>query len=147
MQQSGTILTLYNRRLKQEKGKQMEWNFKNGIPIYTQIVDELTMRIASGQYSPGDKLESVRDLAMDAGVNPNTMQRALAELERRGLVFSERTSGRFVTKDENTLKELHEELAGKYFEELTDKLRKIGMSGEEIASAVKKWLEGIREGV
>jgi DNA-binding transcriptional regulator YhcF (GntR family) len=144
MQQSGTILTLYNRRLKQEKGKQMEWNFKNGIPIYTQIVDELTMRIASGQYSPGDKLESVRDLAMDAGVNPNTMQRALAELERRGLVFSERTSGRFVTKDENTLKELHEELAGKYFEELTDKLRKIGMSGEEIASAVKKWLEGIR---
>ena len=123
---------------------QMEWNFKNGIPIYTQIVDELTMRIASGQYSPGDKLESVRDLAMDAGVNPNTMQRALAELERRGLVFSERTSGRFVTKDENTLKELHEELAGKYFEELTDKLRKIGMSGEEIASAVKKWLEGIR---
>lgn len=144
MQQSGTILTLYNIRLKQEKGKQMEWNFKNGIPIYTQIVDELTMRIASGQYSPGDKLESVRDLAMDAGVNPNTMQRALAELERRGLVFSERTSGRFVTKDENTLKELHEELAGKYFEELTDKLRKIGMSGEEIASAVKKWLEGIR---
>ena len=144
MQQSGTILTLYNRRLKQEKGKQMEWNFKNGIPIYTQIVDELTMRIASGQYSPGDKLESVRYLAMDAGVNPNTMQRALAELERRGLVFSERTSGRFVTKDENTLKELHEELAGKYFEELTDKLRKIGMSGEEIASAVKKWLEGIR---
>ena len=144
MQQSDTILTLYNRRMKQEKGKQMEWNFKNGIPIYTQIVDELTMRIASGQYSPGDKLESVRDLAMDAGVNPNTMQRALAELERRGLVFSERTSGRFVTKDENTLKELHEELAGKYFEELTDKLRKIGMSGEEIASAVKKWLEGIR---
>jgi DNA-binding transcriptional regulator YhcF (GntR family) len=123
---------------------QMEWNFKNGIPIYTQIVDEMTMRIASGQYKPGDKLESVRDLAMDAGVNPNTMQRALAELERRGLVFSERTSGRFVTKDENTLKELHEELAGKYFEELTDKLRKIGMSGEEIASAVKKWLEGIR---
>ena len=122
----------------------MEWNFKNGIPIYTQIIDEMTMRIASGQYSPGDKLESVRDLAMDAGVNPNTMQRALAELERRGLVFSERTSGRFVTKDENTLKELHEELAGKYFEELTDKLRKIGMSGEEIASAVKKWLEGIR---
>ena len=144
MQQSGTILTLYNRRLKQEKGKQMEWNFKNGIPIYTQIVDELTMRIASGQYSPGDKLESVRDLAMDAGVNPNTMQRALAELERRGLVFSERTSGRFVTKDENTLKELHEELAGKYFEELTDKLRRIGMSGDEISAAVKKWLEDIR---
>lgn len=123
---------------------QMEWNFKNGIPIYTQIVDEMTMRIASGQYKPGDKLESVRDLAMDAGVNPNTMQRALAELERRGLVFSERTSGRFVTNDGNTLKALHAELAGKYFEELTDKLHKIGMSGEEITAAVEKWLGDIR---
>ena len=82
------------------KGNKMEWNFKSGIPIYTQIIDEMTMRIASGYYGPGDKLPSVRDLAMDAGVNPNTMQRALAELERRGLVFSERTSGRFVTKED-----------------------------------------------
>ena len=122
----------------------MEWNFKNGIPIYTQIIDEMTMRIASGVYAPGEKLESVRDLAMDAGVNPNTMQRALAELERRGLVFSERTSGRFVTKEDGVLKELHEDLAKKYFEELAEKLRKIGMTGEEIAGAVKRWLEDIR---
>ena len=122
----------------------MKWNFKNGIPIYSQIIDEMTMRIASGQYSPGDKLPSVRDMAMDAGVNPNTMQRALAELERRGLVFSERTSGRFVTKEEAVLKELHEELAKKYFEEFADKLYKIGMTGEEITGAVTKWLEDIR---
>lgn len=122
----------------------MEWNFKNGIPIYTQIIDEMTMRIASGSYEPGEKLPSVRDLAMDAGVNPNTMQRALAELERRGLVFSERTSGRFVTKEETILKALHEELAKKYFEEFADKLRKIGMSGEEIVGAVARWLEDIK---
>lgn len=122
----------------------MEWNFKNGIPIYTQIIDEMTMRIASGTYSPGEKLPSVRDLAMDAGVNPNTMQRALAELERRGLVFSERTSGRFVTKEDRILKDLHEDLAKRYFEELADKLRRIGMTGEEIAGAVKRWLEDIR---
>ena len=122
----------------------MEWIFKNGIPIYTQIIDEMTMRIASGAYQPGEKLPSVRDLAMDAGVNPNTMQRALAELERRGLVFSERTSGRFVTKEDGVLKELHEDLAKKYFEELAEKLRKIGMTGEEIAGAVKRWLEDIR---
>ncbi len=123
----------------------MEWNFKSGIPIYSQIVDEMTMRIASGIYEPGEKLSSVRDLAMDAGVNPNTMQRALAELERRGLVYSERTSGRFVTKEEAVLKSLHEELAKKYFQELAEKLRKIGMSGEEIASAVKKWAEDMKE--
>ena len=68
----------------------------------------------------------------------------MAELERRGLVFSERTSGRFVTKEDGVLKELHEDLAKKYFEELAEKLRKIGMTGEEIAGAVKRWLEDIR---
>jgi len=126
------------------KGDQMEWNFKNGIPIYTQIVDEMTMRIASGQYPPGGKLPSVRDLALEAGVNPNTMQRALAELERRELVHSERTSGRFVTEEEEILNTLHEDLAKRYFEEFADKLHKIGMSGEDIAEAVKRWLEDIR---
>jgi DNA-binding transcriptional regulator YhcF (GntR family) len=126
------------------KGDQMEWNFKNGIPIYTQIVDEMTMRIASGQYPPGGKLPSVRDLALEAGVNPNTMQRALAELERRELVHSERTSGRFVTEEEEVLNTLHEDLAKRYFEEFADKLHKIGMSGEDIAEAVKIWLEDIR---
>ena len=123
----------------------MEWNFKSGIPIYSQIVDEMTMRIASGVYEPGEKLSSVRDLAMDAGVNPNTMQRALAELERRGLVYSERTSGRFVTKEEAVLKSLHEELAKKYFQELAEKLRKIGMSAEEIHEAVRRWIEDMKE--
>ena len=122
----------------------MEWNFKNGIPIYAQIVDEMTMRIASGQYPPGGKLPSVRDLALEAGVNPNTMQRALAELERKELVHSERTSGRFVTEEEEVLNTLHEDLAKRYFEEFADKLHKIGMSGEDIAEAVKKWLEDIR---
>ena len=118
----------------------MEWNFKNGIPIYTQIIDEMTMRIASGEYAPGDKLPSVRDMAMEAGVNPNTMQRALSELERRGLVYSERTSGRFVTKEESVLRELHAELAKKYFDELGEKLRKLGMGDDEIRTAVRSWL-------
>ena len=87
----------------------MEWNFKNGIPIYSQIIDEMTMRIASGAYAPGDKLLSVRDMATEAGVNPNTMQRALSELERLGLVHTERTSGRFVTQDEELIMKLKKE--------------------------------------
>lgn len=119
----------------------MEWKFKSGIPIYTQIIDEMTMRIASGAYSPGDKLPSVRDMAMDAGVNPNTMQRALAELERKGLVFSERTSGRFVTKEDSVLRKLHEELARVYFDEFAAKLQKIGMSKAEISEQIRKWLD------
>lgn len=116
----------------------MDWNFKNGIPIYSQIVDELTMRIASGAYAPGDKLASVRDLAMDAGVNPNTMQRALSELERKGLVYSERTSGRFVTNDEEILRKLHRELATRYLDEFCEKLHKIGMNDEEIKEFMKE---------
>lgn len=122
----------------------MEWEFKDGVPIYTQIVDQMTMRIASGAYAPGDKLQSVRDLAMDAGVNPNTMQRALAELERRALVFSERTSGRFVTRDKEVLMKLHEELAKKCFDEFTEKLRKIGMSDDEISRSVNEWMKEMR---
>ena len=122
----------------------MDWKFRNGIPIYLQIIDEMTMRIASGVYKPGEKLPSVRDLSMEAGVNPNTMQKAMAELERKKLVFSERTSGRFVTEDESVLKELHEELAKKYFAELSEKLTKIGMTGEEIAAAIRSWLEELR---
>lgn len=123
----------------------MEWNFRNGIPIYTQIIDEMTMRIASGAYKPGDKVPAVRELAMDAGVNPNTMQRALAELERRGLVYSERTSGRFITKEESVLKDLREDLARRYFDELTEKLGKIGMDREDIRSAVGSWLDGLKK--
>lgn len=118
----------------------MEWNFRSGIPIYTQIIDEMTVRIASGSYLPGDKLPSVRELAVDAGVNPNTMQRALAELERRGLVFAERTAGRFVTRDEKIISELKEDLAKRYFCEYTEKLRRIGMSEKDIAEETEKWL-------
>ena len=121
----------------------MEWNFKNGIPIYSQIIDEMTMRIASGEYEPGAKLPSVRELAMNAGVNPNTMQRAFAELERSGLVYSERTSGRFVTRDESILKGLHTKLAGRYFDELEEKLSKLGMDREELKAAAMQWLERI----
>lgn len=122
----------------------MEWEFKDGVPIYTQIIDQMTMRIASGAYAPGEKLPSVRDLAMDAGVNPNTMQRALAELERRELVFTERTSGRFVTKDNEVLMKLHEELARRYFDEFAGKLRRIGMSADEIRRSVGEWMKEMR---
>ena len=123
----------------------MEWNFKNGIPIYTQIVDEMTMRIASGTYAPGEKIPAVREFAMEAGVNPNTMQRALSELERRGLLYSERTSGRFVTKEERILNKLHKDLAKRYFDDLGEKLKKIGMDAEQIKTSVSEWLKEVSD--
>ena len=77
----------------------MTWHFDNDRPIYTQLLEQILFLIVSGQYPPGSKLPSVRDLASEASVNPNTMQRALTELERSGLIYSQRTSGRFVTED------------------------------------------------
>lgn len=119
----------------------LDWNFVDGKAIYTQIVDVIRTKIAAGDFVPGGKLPSVRDLAIDAGVNPNTMQRALTELEHLGLVYSERTNGRFVTKDEKIMKELHKELSKSYVEELVAKLKSIGMTKEEIIDAVKSCVE------
>ena len=77
----------------------MPWNLNSDRPIFMQLIEIIQHCILSGTYPPGSKLPSVRDLASQAAVNPNTMQKALAELERSGLVYSQRTSGRFITED------------------------------------------------
>ena len=120
----------------------MAWEFRNGIPIYTQIVNEMSARIASGRYSPGQRLPSVRDLALEAGVNPNTMQRALTELERRGMIHTERTSGKFVSDRQDALKELNKKMAEKYVARMIQELMAMGMKKEEIVDEV---LEGLKE--
>ena len=84
----------------------MAWALNNDRPIYLQLMERIQTDIVSGKYKPGEKLPSVRELALDAAVNPNTMQKALSELERIGLVYSQRTSGRFITEDDTMLKEL-----------------------------------------
>ena len=87
----------------------MKWQFSNDAPIYTQLIEQIKVGIVVGAFPPGERLPSVRDLATEAGVNPNTMQRALAELERRGLVYTERTAGRFVTSDTQRIEEVRRE--------------------------------------
>lgn len=89
----------------------MDWNFRGDAPIYTQLFEQLTLAIVSGAYKPGDRLPAVRELALDAGVNPNTVQRALSELERCGLVYTQRTSGRFVTEDAERIERERQKLA------------------------------------
>ena len=89
----------------------MAWTFKDDRPIYSQLVEQIKIKIISGEWELGGRLSSVRELAEQAGVNPNTMQRALAELERDGLVHSKRTSGRFVTEDEDMIKGVREAVA------------------------------------
>jgi len=89
----------------------MTWQFQNDTPIYAQLIHQITQRIVAGAYKLGEKLPSVRDLAAEAGVNPNTMQRALTELERGGLVYSQRTTGRFVTEDREMIEAAKDNLA------------------------------------
>lgn len=89
----------------------MAWELDAGRPIYAQLVERIQRKIVSGQYRPGEKLPSVRDLATVAAVNPNTMQKAFAELERSGLIVTQRTSGRTVTEDTKLIRNTREQLA------------------------------------
>lgn len=120
----------------------MAWDLKSDRPIYTQLVDELERRIIAGQYPPGSQLPPVRVVAAEAAVNPNTMQKALAELERTGLVFSKRTSGRFITEDAAMIDTVKKEIATEKIREFFDSMRQLGFTKEEalqyIASAAEK---------
>ena len=120
----------------------MTWTFKEGLPIYTQLMDQIKMHIARGDFKPGEQIPPVRELAMDAGVNPNTMQRALAELERQELLYSVRTSGRFVTEDEEKLSSLKKSLGAGFIGELFDNLKKLGMNEDDIIAAVQQYAKG-----
>lgn len=120
----------------------MNWTFKEGIPIYTQLMEQIKTHIASGTFKPGDQIPPVRELALDAGVNPNTMQRALSELEREELLYSVRTSGRFVTENKARLDELKKALSKSYIEDMYDSLRKLGMNDDDIIAAVQQHTKG-----
>ncbi len=117
----------------------MEIIFKSDIPIYLQIIEQFKISIVKGDLLPGEKLDSVRDLAINIGVNPNTMQRALQELEKEGLFYSDRTSGRFITEKEGLVNQLKEELSNKFMNNLFENLKKIGMNDKEIIEAVRDW--------
>lgn len=116
----------------------MPWNLTSDRPIFMQIIEIIQLDIVSGKYSPGDKLPSVRDLAAEAAVNPNTMQKALAELERSGLVYSQRTSGRFITEDFNMIQELKSNLAKEKIEEFLKSMEQLGLNTEEIITLMKQ---------
>ncbi len=109
----------------------MSWNLDSSKPIYTQIIEKIQMDILSGKYQPGARLPSVRDLAADAGVNPNTMQKALAELERSNLVHSARTSGRFITEDTVMIDKMRENLAKAQIQEFFEKMKQMGFNQEK----------------
>lgn len=117
----------------------MSEQFDASRPIYAQLVERLKARILAGTYPPGGHLDSVRDLAAAAGVNPNTMQRALAQLESEGLVRTERTSGRYVTEDTNLIEQLRAAAAHDNAADFLEKMRSIGYTPEKAAALLEHW--------
>ncbi len=116
----------------------MKWQISNDAPVYAQLIEQIQVGIVSGVFAPGERLPSVRDLATEAGVNPNTMQRALAELERCGLVYSQRTAGRFVTEDRTMIENAKRELARRHIRTFVESMARLGYREEEIVSLLRQ---------
>ncbi|MCD8090970.1 MAG: GntR family transcriptional regulator [Clostridiales bacterium] len=119
----------------------MKWNFTEDRAIYAQIVEQVKLFIISGELPPGSRLPSVRELAAEAGVNPNTMQRALTELEITGLLISQRTLGRFVTDDSDLIFLLKRETARKKIADFIGDMSKIGYSADEAKDLMNIYTE------
>lgn len=115
----------------------MNWTFTDDRPIYLQLVEQIKVGILSKEFPPGSQVPSVRDLAMDAEVNPNTMQKALAKLEESGLMHTERTSGRFVTEDKVMIDKLKSDLAKEHTLQFLDNIKKLGMTKNEIIKMIE----------
>lgn len=109
----------------------MPWDLKSDRPIYAQLVEQIQLMIVSGAYPPGSKLSSVRDMAAEAAVNPNTMQRALSQLESEGLLYSQRTSGRFVTEDADMIAQSKKNLAVKVIRDFIEKMNRLGYGNQQ----------------
>ena len=112
----------------------MEWHIAAGRPVYIQLVEQLERAVVTGVYPPGERVPAVRDLAAQASVNPNTMQRALAALEESGLVSAQRNTGRYVTQDEACIRETRRSLAQAEIDAFCARMRQLGYTQEEIAT-------------
>ncbi len=116
----------------------MNWVFRSDQPIYSQLASRLSEAIVAGLYRPGQRLPSVRDIALDAGVNPNTVQRALSELERTELVFAQRTAGRYVTEDEEKIRQAKLAMAREKGLEFWKAMQTLGVSHPEAIALLEE---------
>lgn len=116
----------------------MNWIFDNDRPIYIQLVEQLKIFIVTGEYKSGEKIPSVRDLALETKVNPNTMQKALLELESIGVIYTQRTSGKYVTEDKNLIEKLRKDIAKQNLYSFVDVMKKLGYKKEEIINYLEE---------
>ncbi len=115
----------------------MDAVFNNSVPIYLQIVSEIKKQIVSGKLIPGERIPSVRELALTYKVNPNTMQKALIELEENGLIKTERTNGKFVTEDENIINKIKNDYAENLTRNYLSEMISLGITKQEIKERIK----------
>ena len=118
----------------------MEWKLDDDRPIWQQLSQQLAQRIVTGVYPPGSKLPPVRELAAQAGVNPNTMQRALAQLEQEGLAKADRTAGRLVTEDTGILDGVRTAQAQLVIRQYFEAMAALGYSREQAAELLQEEL-------
>ena len=116
----------------------MAWNLSADRPIYLQLMEQLALRIVSGEYRAGERIPSVRELAQDAAVNPNTMQKALAELEAKGLITTQRTAGRSITEDASMIQNVRESLAQSELRTFLLQMRRLGYTKADIGALLEK---------
>lgn len=116
----------------------MQWKLSDDRPIYVQLMETITAAIASGTLAAGSRLPSVREMAAQAGVNPNTMQRALSELERDGLLYSQRTAGRFVTDQSNRITQKRKELAMQQIRIFLSSMKEMGYTSEQTLNLIQQ---------
>ncbi len=116
----------------------MQWKIDGSAPIYSQLVEQIKLGIVSGEWIPGQRVPAVRELAVDAGVNPNTLQRALQALERQGLLFSPRTSGRVVTEDTEMIEDAKRTLANRHITAFIRQMQALGYTRQEIVALLEE---------
>lgn len=116
----------------------MNFEFDEDKPIYKQLIEKFKLAIITNYYKSGDRLPSVRDLAMDSKVNPNTIQRALAELESEGLIFTKRTLGKFVTEDQDVIVKIKQEIANSKIETFISDMQKLHITAEEVIRLIEE---------
>lgn len=120
----------------------MEYVFDNERPIYFQLVEKLRIEIVSGRLKQGERLPSVRELALMVKVNPNTMQKALVELESQKLVYTERTNGKFVTNDSRLIEKVKKELAGEKIKDYLKSMEDIGFDRQDAIVCLQEFEDG-----
>ena len=119
----------------------MAWNLQSDRPIYAQLVEQIQRMIVTGVFPAGSRRPSVRELAVEAAVNPNTMQRALARLEEDGLLYTQRTSGRYVTEETNRIMQAKEAMAGELIRQFIENMEKLGYTREQAMELIKRQKE------